>query len=148
MEPPNSKNSDSEISLLFVEICKRRRNVLNGQMAAAGLYAGQDRLLYHLSCSEGKEGMTVSELAEKICIQPATVSNMIRRMEATGLLVKNGDLHDKRTYRVSLTPKGKKTFQEVAVIWKEVHDETVRGFTESEKHILTALLRKVVKNMG
>jgi DNA-binding MarR family transcriptional regulator len=115
-------------------------------MTAAGLYAGQDMLLYHLSVS-AEEGISVSDLAEKICVQAATVSNMIRRMEANGLIKKEADGHDKRAFRVSLTQKGKDTFKEVAVIWRAVHQQTTEGLTTEEMNLLTIMLQKVMKNI-
>ncbi|HEY8917447.1 MAG TPA: MarR family transcriptional regulator, partial [Chitinophaga sp.] len=73
------------IGFLFVEICKRRRNKKNEMLSAVNIYEGQDFLLYRLS---QRDGQSMSELAEKICIQQATMSNMIRRMEANGLIKK------------------------------------------------------------
>lgn len=115
-------------------------------MTASGLYAGQDMLLYHLSVSE-ESGISVSDLAEKICIQTATVSNMIRRMEANGLIKKETDGSDKRAFKVTLTQKGKDAFKEVALIWRAVHHETTKGLTEDEMRLLTSLLQKVLKNI-
>ena len=138
---------DTTISQLFVEICKRRRNLLNEQMTASGLYAGQDMLLYHLSVSD-ERGISVSDLAEKICIQTATVSNMIRRMEANGLIKKETDGYDKRAFKVTLTQKGKDAFKEVALIWRAVHVQTTKGLTEEEMQVLSSLLQKVLKNIS
>ncbi len=69
--------------MLFIEICKRRRNRKNELLSEANMYEGRDILLHHLAMEDGQ---TMSELAGKVCIQAATLSTMIRRMEANGLI--------------------------------------------------------------
>jgi MarR family transcriptional regulator for hemolysin len=141
----DSSNSASISSLLY-QIGKQRRNLLNKQLTTIGLYAGQDVLLQYLSHSPN-EGMMVLELAEKMAVQTSTVSNMIRRMEAGGLIHKESDALDKRALRISITPKGTGVLKEVAILWKEMREQTVKGLTEKEQENLNELLEKIRENV-
>jgi DNA-binding MarR family transcriptional regulator len=134
------------ISSVLYEICKQRRNLLNKQLTTIGLYAGQDMLLHYLSLGPD-EGMMVLELTEKMAVQTSTISNMIRRMEARGLIHKQSDAQDKRALRISITAKGKEILKEVAMIWKKTREQTIKGLTEKEQKTLSDLLEKVRGNI-
>lgn len=90
----------------------------------------------------------VLELTEKMAVQASTVSNMIRRMEASGLIHKQGDAQDRRALRIFITPKGKEILTEVASIWKKTREQTIKGLTEKEQKTLSYLLEKVKENMS
>jgi len=132
------------IGFLFVEICKRRRNRKNELLSAVNVYEGQDFLLYRLG---QRDGQTMSELADKICIQQATMSTMIKRMEANGLVKKITDPDDKRASRIYLTAKGKATLELSGKIGLELDEQTVKGLTAAERKTLDSLLQKVMKNL-
>jgi DNA-binding MarR family transcriptional regulator len=140
------ENQQSEsIGMLFVEICKRRRNKKNELLSEANIYEGQDVMLYHLSL---KDGQTMSELAEQVCIQPATLSTMIRRMEANGLIKKETDQNDKRASRIYFTAKGREVHAMTGEIWRELDKKTAHGLTADERKTLDQLLKKVLKNLA
>ncbi|HEU4551645.1 MAG TPA: MarR family transcriptional regulator [Chitinophaga sp.] len=132
------------IGSLFVEICKRRRNRKNEMLSAVNVYEGQDFLMYRLKLQDGQ---TMSELADKICIQQATMSTMIRRMEANGLVKKVTDPDDKRTSRIYLTAKGRATLELSGKIGLELDEQTVKGLSATERKTLDSLLQKVLKNL-
>lgn len=131
--------------MLLVEICKRRRNMKNELLSEASIYEGQDILLFHLAMQDGQ---TMSELADKVCIQAATLSTTIRRMEANGLIRKETDQHDKRATRIYFTEKGKEVYALTGGIWEELDKKTVKGLTADEKKLLDQLLKKVLRNLA
>jgi DNA-binding MarR family transcriptional regulator len=129
---------------LLVQICKHRRNKSNTLLSEAGIHGGQDILLYYLSIEDGQ---TVSALVEKMCIQHATISNMIDRMEANGMIKKEKDSLDKRTSRVYMTDKGNEAYKQVAKIWKIMEATATKGLTEKQEDSLRELLQLVLKNL-
>ena len=142
--PVKEKQHYTGIGFLFVEICKRRRNKKNEMLSAVNIYEGQDFLLYRLW---QRDGQSMSELAEKICIQQATMSNMIRRMEANGLIKKVTDPEDKRSSHIYLTAKGRAALELAGKIGGELDDATVKGLSVTERKTLDELLQKVMKNL-
>jgi DNA-binding MarR family transcriptional regulator len=139
-----SKDQQSSISNLLVQICKHRRNKSNVLLAKANIHGGQDILLYYLSIEDGQ---TVSALVEKMCIQHATISTMLDRMEASGMIKKEKDATDKRTTRVYLTKIGMDALKHISKIWKTMEATVTKGLTETQKNSLQVLLEQVLKNL-
>jgi DNA-binding MarR family transcriptional regulator len=61
------------------------------------------RILARLS-DDGPTRISTLAVAER-CSQP-TITNHIKRMEATGLVERNADARDARAWMIALTPKG------------------------------------------
>ena len=139
-----SKGQQLSISHLLVQICKQRRNKSNLLLSEAGIHGGQDILLYYLSIEDGQ---TVSALVEKMCIQHATISTMIDRMVATGMVKKEKDTLDKRTSRVFITDKGSEAYTQIAEIWKVMEATVTKDLSQEQKNSLRELLLQVLKNL-
>ncbi|TND09717.1 MAG: regulatory protein MarR [Bacteroidetes bacterium] len=129
---------------MLVQICKHRRNRSNVLLAEANIHGGQDILLYYLSIEDGQ---TVSALVEKMCIQHATISTMLDRMEANGMIKKEKDATDKRTSRVYLTKNGTDALKHISKIWKTMEATVTKGLTETQENSLQVLLEQVLKNL-
>lgn len=139
-----SKKGHTSISNLLVQICKVRRNKSNALLSEAGIHEGQDILLYYLS---QEDGQTVSSLVEKMCIQQATISNMIDRMVATGMIIKEKDAADKRTSRIYITDKGTDAYKQIVRIWKTMESVATTGLSEQQQTQLADLLKQVLNNL-
>jgi MarR family transcriptional regulator, organic hydroperoxide resistance regulator len=55
----------------------------------------------------GKEGQTVSALGEKLHLESNTLTPLIKRLEAAGLVTRTRDTQDERVVRLGLTPAGR-----------------------------------------
>ena len=53
------------------------------------------------------EPMRVSELAERLSLEPATLSPLVKRLDAGGLVTRRRDPDDERAVSVTLTPDGR-----------------------------------------
>ena len=53
-----------------------------------------------------KDGQTVSELGEKLHLESNTLTPLIKRLEAAGLVVRTRDKRDERVVRLTLTEAG------------------------------------------
>ena len=138
------KMEKDSLGYLFIKICKNRRNIANEMLAGFGIHAGQDVLLYYLS---RKDGQTISELVKNICVQHATISNMISRMEANGLISKLKDDRDMRVSRIYLTGKGRTAMNKIEKVWDSLEQQTIEGFLPEEEKKLKKLLQQVLRNL-
>ena len=75
---------------------------------ALGLTAGQFDILATLG---NTPGMTCRELGEKTLITKGTLTGVLDRMEASGLIRRGGSDADRRQVFVALTPQGTRVFE-------------------------------------
>jgi len=59
----------------------------------------------------GREGQTVSELGEKLHLESNTLTPLIKRLEAAGLVTRTRDKQDERVVRLGLTEAGRSLAQ-------------------------------------
>ena len=63
-----------------------------------------------------QDGLTVTALGERLYLNSGTLTPLLKRMEASGLLVRARSQEDERSVLVSLTPEGKKLKVHAAAI--------------------------------
>lgn len=132
------------ISFILTEVCKIRRALSDSMLNEIGLHVGQE--MFFMSLLQ-EEGATQSEIAERLHIQRATMTNMLRRLEQTGLIERRGDAHDQRVLRVYLTPQGLQLRQQLQQVWHDIEDQTTQGMTPEERLLLRRLLLQVYQNL-
>ena len=54
-----------------------------------------------------RDGLTVSELGERLFLDSGTLTPLLKRLEASGHLTRLRDVHDERRVRITLTPQGR-----------------------------------------
>ncbi len=127
-----------------MQCCKLHRANAHAAMEQVGLYRGQGMLL-HLLCEE--DGIAHSELAARACVQPATITNAVKRMEKAGLVERCRDTDDERVSRVYLTDKGRATHIAVRDIWQKMDEQVFAGLDTTERETLRQMLLRVRDNL-
>ncbi|ADX48062.1 transcriptional regulator, MarR family [Paracidovorax avenae ATCC 19860] len=54
-----------------------------------------------------QDGITVSELGERLCLDSGTLTPLLKRMESSGLVARSRDPQDERRVRITLTAAGR-----------------------------------------
>ncbi|AVT07336.1 MarR family winged helix-turn-helix transcriptional regulator [Paracidovorax avenae] len=54
-----------------------------------------------------QDGITVSELGERLCLDSGTLTPLLKRMESSGLVARGRDPQDERRVRITLTTAGR-----------------------------------------
>ena len=129
---------------LLAQICRLMRRRMHSVWDELGLYRGQPFLLRTLW---EEEGITHSELANRLQVRPSTISNMIQRMEKAGFVKRRPDLEDQRVSRVYLTDAGRAIRDRVKQVWRELDATTLAGFSAEECVLLRRFLLQVRDNM-
>ena len=65
-------------------------------------------LLMNKGAPDGRETATVTELAERLRLAQSTVTELVARAEAVGLLAREGSEHDGRVVHLRLTAEGER----------------------------------------
>lgn len=132
------------INFLLGLIGRLQRTQLNEALAGIGVYAGQERFLWHLW---REDGLTQSQLVERLCVQPPTVSKMLDRMEKAGLVTRRPDPDDSRSTRVYLTEQGRRSQSAVSEVWMSIEQRLTQGLSVEERLLLRRLLLQVHQNL-
>ncbi|MBN1314919.1 MAG: MarR family transcriptional regulator [Anaerolineales bacterium] len=121
-----------------------RRTRGTAMMSQAGLYQGQPFLL---SCLWENEGLTHTELANQLGVQPATISVALQRMEKTGFIERQPDPDDQRVSRVFLTDAGRDIRPAVEKIWQEIEQISFQGLSAEEIQLFRSMLTRICNNL-
>lgn len=63
---------------------------------------------------------TVKSVADALQLDSSTLTPLLKRLQAAGLLTRQRDVSDERVVRITLTPEGRALRRPVSVIQKEV----------------------------
>jgi len=113
-------------------------------MDKIGLFRGQAFLLMILS---HHDGLTHTEIAQKMQISPAAVTKIIQRMEKLNYVQRCPDPNDERISRVFLMDEGKAVTQQIHHSFTEIDEVIIAGFSEEDQKKLKTLLLRVLKNL-
>ncbi len=128
----------------LAKVCRAHRGTVGGLLSEVGLHVGQEMILIELWESDGLRG---GELAERLGVEPPTVTKMIRRLESCGLVKRRQDPQDARSFRVYLTEEGRSLEGPVARCWERVEERTFAGMSVGERRNFHRLLAKVRANL-
>ena len=130
---------------VLAQACKLHRQRAEVLLNEIGLHVGQEMLLSGLW---EKEGLTQTELADYVMIQPATVTNMLQRLERAGIVERRPDAEDQRISRVYATKKGRGLKEAVEEQWGKLELESFAGFSVEERVLLRRLLLQVYRSLA
>ena len=85
-----------------------------------------------------------TRLSELICIDRATIGNIVARLEARGLLTREADPRDKRVKRLRVTPRGQEVIAAVCVVRARIGERLLSPLTPSERATFMRLAAKLV----
>ncbi len=139
----NEKIQDTT-GFLLVQVCRAHRNRAQALLGHHNLHPGQELMLLRLASAEG---ITQSEVAEQLCVQPATVTRMIDRLEKAGLVQRQMDAADQRVSRVYLTEVGRTLVEPIQAVWRELEEISFQNMTLEEQILLRRLLLQVYSNL-
>jgi DNA-binding MarR family transcriptional regulator len=99
------------------------------------------RALWH------QDGLTQRELSEVVGTMEPTTLDAIKAMEASGLVTRKRNAHDKRKLNIYLTRRGHALRKTLLPIAKSVVEASVEGFSRSERATLLKLLAAIQQNL-
>jgi DNA-binding MarR family transcriptional regulator len=132
------------LSYLLVQTIKAHRDYADELLSQIGLYTGQELVLMKLGESDGA---TQTELAEMFCVQPATMTKKLQRMEQAGWIERHTDAEDARISRVYLKAAGEALLADIDRIWADLEARTIAGLSLEERLLLRRLLMQIHQNL-
>ncbi len=109
-----------------------------------GLYQGQAFVLYALW---DQDGLTQSELTERLNRSPSTITKTVQRMEKAGFVVRRSDDSDERISRVCLIDAGRDIQAAVEDVWNRLDRQIFAGFNAQDLALFYDFLLRVCQNI-
>ncbi len=100
-----------------------------------------------LECAAKNPGVSSRELCEFLDLRPSSLSEMLARAEADGLVTRTVDEADRRIQRVSLSEKGQRVVTEMETARSLDAQKKTSCLTEEEKVQFCALCNKLSEHM-
>ena len=133
------------LNLRLMRVARAHRTMAASLLSQVGLHPGQEALLMELW---DRDGRTQANLASALGVEPPTVTKMLQRMEAAGLVERRPDVTDRRAMRVFLTPKGRRLKGRVDKLWTELERRTVGDMSDRQQASLRSLLNTLEANLA
>lgn len=97
-----------------------------------------------LVCVDEFPAIDATRLSELICIDRATIGNIVERLEAKGLLSRQADPKDKRIKCLFVTTPGQQLVGEVCAMRARIGERVLQPLTPDERTVFMAMLAKLV----
>ncbi|RUO77809.1 MarR family winged helix-turn-helix transcriptional regulator [Idiomarina seosinensis] len=94
-----------------------------------------------------RDGITASEVAQNITLSPATVSNVIERMEHRQLIHRHRSATDKRRVLLYLTEQGRALLSKAPQPLQEDFIEKFQALDEWEQSLLLSSMQRIAAMM-
>ena len=109
-----------------------------------GFNGAQGRILYVLWRNDG---VPISTLSRETGLATTTLTSMLDRMEAAGLIVRNRGDRDRRKVLIYLTEAARGLEREYNAVSEEISNIYYKGFADAEIAQLEGYLERVLKNV-
>lgn len=140
----SKSKSEKSVTVALLRAARAHRVALESALSDVGLYAGQDTLLQNLL---EEDGQTITGLARKLGVKAPTVTKMVNRMSAAGLLRKEGSADDARRSHVFMTEEGRSAASVIDKVWKQAEKEALKGFSDKDRKSLRKMLQALAANL-
>lgn len=109
----------------------------------AGLSVTQHGMLFLL---ERQNGLTVSALAQALSVQISSLSGLVDRMEASGLVRRERGDGDGRVVRIFLEDSARDLLTRTRPMVQDMNRALLAPFDEAEQQVITRFLEHVAEN--
>jgi len=100
-----------------------------------------------LKATSRQEGLSQTELAEYLDMEPIPVGRVIDRLEKTGFVERRSDPADRRRWRLYLTPKAHAVVDEMEDIATGLREDALRGVERDDLDALMRVLGQIKENL-
>lgn len=135
---------ESQIRVLLQNIAIRTRKKYAAQLRELDLHIGQELALLHLW---EQDGITQSQLRNKIGTEASTLSNMLRKLEADNIVYRKHNPSDHRISNVFLTDKGRELKGPITKIWENHEKALLAGISSDELKLMHNVLQRMDENI-
>jgi DNA-binding MarR family transcriptional regulator len=135
----------SGFPLLLVQLGFEAARQFGERLSPLGVEPRHVGMLGRLAENEGKAQQVIGEL---IGLNPTQMVFLVDELESRGLVERRRNPADRRSYALFLTPAGKDVLGKVSQVAEAHQAQLGKSLSESEQEQLTALLRRLARDLG
>lgn len=125
-------------NLVEAALRTRLRNSFDSTLPRFDLMAQLDR---------HPEGLKMSELSRRLMVTGGNVTGLTDKLVDEGLVVRQGDPRDRRSFTVTLTPEGHHQFRRMASLHEQWVIDLFAGVDHDEKLLMLNLLDRLKNHL-
>ena len=141
---PRDFKPEESVGYMMRRIVNYVAQEVEREMEPHGLTEAQWKPLLRLYL---RQAGTVAELARCCVMDAGSMTRLLDRMEAKGLLARVRSSEDRRVVNIVLTPEGERAGKQIPEILSRVQNRVLRGFSEDEYRALQGFLRRIFDNV-
>jgi MarR family transcriptional regulator, organic hydroperoxide resistance regulator len=145
--PRKARLDDATVSRIIetsIYLQTESRRLAKEQCARHGITATQLNVMKML---QAIGELSLSELSKRIAATNSTVTGIVDRMVAAGLVVREQSADDRRVWKIKLTPQGKTIAKKLDIAPWEILRHALEELPAGELEALIATLAKVAQNV-
>lgn len=138
--------AEKQIGLLIKQLHDTLEKQANNSLRADDITMMQIAVLLAVSQAVG-QSMSMKELERHFSVAQPTMTGIVKRLTAKGLLEQLASPEDKRIKIVKITEEGIAACEKAAISMNTTEEQILKGFTQEETSTLEKLLEKALRNM-
>lgn len=144
-KPSMEPDEFDTVGFLLGDAARVLRGRFDQYAQAHGITRTQWLVLLTLMRNEGASQASIAELLE---VEPITLSRMINRLEAGGLVKRGGDLRDRRVKKLYLTQNARGVLKRLRLMGAKVMAEASKDVAPEDVIRFIAILRQFRANLA
>jgi len=128
---------DVDVTFMVWLTSRATADLLDAALAPAGLDSDEFAIYSVLSAAPL---ITPTELARWMAAPPTTVSSYVKRFEARGHVQREPNPADRRSYRIKLTPEGRRAHRAASALFKPLRTQVAAKLGAREGEVREALV--------
>ena len=129
----------------IAETAHALRRSFDRRAATLGVTRAQWKVLFRLNRTPGLRQV---ELADKLDIEPITLSRIIDRLADAGLVERTPDPTDRRAWRLQITDTAQPLVAKLRKLADALIDDAFQGLTEAEINLMRGNLARIRENLA
>jgi len=135
---------EDSVGYLMRKVMSSIRTQADAQLSTHDMTYAQWLPLFKLSLCQS--AITVASLARDLETDPASMTRVLDRLEAKGLVARERSTTDRRVVQLALTPEGQAVAAQVPPVLADVLNGHLSDFTPEEWQQLLHFLRRMLAN--
>jgi DNA-binding MarR family transcriptional regulator len=135
--------AEESVGFLIKRVRMALSSSIDREMASSDISHDQWSVLILMSSGRGD---TAAELSREAGVDTGSMTRMIDRLEAKGLVIRTRSADDRRVVRLALTPAGRSLCDRMPDVMVRVLNRHLAGFSGAELEQLKNFLRRMLSN--